>query len=120
MENKKTKRFNLLTGAKGEKTAKNYVKKSLKYKVLATNYKNALGEIDIIAYNKGEIIFIEVKTKTTLDFGRPSEAVTSKKQHKIRSVATLYLKEKELLTANVRFDVIEILPNEINHIPHAF
>jgi len=116
----KQKSLNLKTGKQGEVKAKKYIAKKLKYKILETNYQNALGEIDIIAKNKDVIIFVEVKSKTTLDFGAPSEEVTPKKQDKIRKVALLYLKEKSLTDVNFRFDVVEVLNDELNYISNAF
>lgn len=116
----KKKSLNIKTGARGEALAKKHISKKLKYKILETNYRNIIGEIDIIAKHKDIIIFVEVKSKTSLDFGLPSEEVTLKKQDKIRKVALLYLKEKSLVQVNFRFDVVEVLNDEINYIANAF
>lgn len=106
-------------GAKGEFDATAYLKKK-KYKILEKNYKNKLGEIDIIAKDKDYLVFVEVKTRSSQFFGRPSEAVTPTKQHKVRMAAQFYLKDKKLYDQPCRFDVIEVLDGEINHIENAF
>ncbi len=113
------KNFNLIEGTKGELLAINYLKK-IKYNIIETNYKNKLGEIDIIAKINNTIVFVEVKERETSLFGRPCEAVDYVKQNKIRNVATLYLIKNKLMDSLVRFDVIEVIDNKINHIINAF
>lgn len=105
----------------GELQAQKYLKK-IGLKILETNYTNKLGEIDIICFDKREkeYVFIEVKTRTTDLFGLPCEAVTPYKQNKIRQIASLYLLENKLTEEKVRFDVVEILDEKINHIKYAF
>lgn len=108
-------------GTKGETLAENYLKKN-GYQILKKNYKNMIGEIDIICFDKttNETVFVEVKARSSQKFGLPREAVTSFKQQKIYNVATIYLKQKRLLDDKFRFDVIEILGDEICHIKYAF
>lgn len=114
------KYFNKIIGNSGEITAKNYLEKN-KYHILQMNYQNRKGEIDIIAKQKDTYIFIEVKKRETLTFGRPSEAVDFYKQQKIRKTAELYLLQNNLYDdVSVRFDVIEIVGNELNHIENCF
>lgn len=114
------KRFNKVEGLQGEFNSCDYLKKK-KYKILEQNYKNRIGEIDIIAQYKGCIVFVEVKSRQTLKFGRPSEAVDKRKQQKIRRVANLYLIQNHLMDNSCRFDVIEVIAqSEINHIENAF
>ena len=113
------KEFNSIQGSIGEFNAIKYLENK-KYKILEKNYKNKLGEIDIIASFKNTIVFIEVKRRITLAFGRPSEAVGVYKQQKIRKIASLYLIKNKLTNSPCRFDVIEVLDNEINHIENAF
>lgn len=111
--------FNKITGDKGEIVAQKYLKKK-KYRILESNYHSHTGEIDIIAQFKEMIIFVEVKTRESNFFGLPCEAVDERKQAKIRLVATEYLKRNRLLDYPCRFDVIEVLGGEINHIEDAF
>lgn len=91
-----------------------------KYKIIETNYFFSGGEIDIIAKFKNTYIFIEVKARTTLKFGYPQEAVDRKKQANIKKGALYFLKQNRIFEYVARFDVIEILDDEINHIENAF
>lgn len=111
-------------GNSGEKICENFLI-NYKYKILAKNFRNRIGEIDIIALYNGDIIFIEVKARNTLKFGNPCESVTYKKQQKIKSVANYYIYINNLFNKNVRFDVLEVIFNKdksynINHIKDAF
>ena len=108
-------------GELGELVAKNYLI-SKDFLILDTNYKIKSGEVDIIAEYKEDLVFVEVKSRTTLKYGYPSEAVNYKKQKKILNVAKYYILVNNLAHKNVRFDVIEIYINDkkIKHIPNAF
>jgi putative endonuclease len=103
----------------GENVAVKFLKDK-KYQILAQNYKNKIGEIDIIAKEKDTIVFIEVKSRESTKFGMPREAVTGYKQNKIRTVALSYLQQKKMLNAQIRFDVIEYLDGKITHIENCF
>ncbi len=113
------KEFNTVQGFAGEISAIKYLENK-KYKIIHKNYKNHLGEIDIIAKHKAFIVFIEVKARQTLAFGRPSEAVNARKQNKIKNIASLFLIKNKLSESACRFDVVEIFDGEINHIENAF
>lgn len=78
------------------------------YKIIERNYRCRQGEIDIIAKDKNELVFIEVKTRSNLCFGRPREAVDNYKQNHIYKTAKYYLHNNKLENSYVRFDVIEI------------
>ena len=106
-------------GRVGEKRAVDFLKKK-GFKILTTNYKTPVGEIDIIAEEKGVIVFIEVKTRTNDNFGLPCEAVDKKKQEKYYKTATHYLQKVKKTDSECRFDVVEIENGEINHIFNAF
>ena len=110
-------------GKKGEIISANYLKKQ-KYKIIEMNYKNKIGEIDIIAKDKDYLVFIEIKTRYSKMFGDPLEAIDEEKQFKIRNVATMYLMKNKLLDkVPIRFDAISILGDEdqdIRHIKDAF
>ena len=108
-----------ILGTTGEEIATNYLKKS-GYKILARNYSNQIGEIDIIAKEKGTIVFVEIKARSSLAFGFPREAVGSVKQERIRKIATSYLKETKNIGLPCRFDVVEILGEKLTHIKNAF
>jgi len=79
------------------------------YHMLERNYRCPFGEIDLIAQQNRQIVFIEVKTRRSLKFGIPQAAVTSTKQKRISQVALNYLQIHDLLNAPCRFDVIAIL-----------
>jgi putative endonuclease len=78
------------------------------YKILEQNYRTKLGEIDIIAKDKGTIAFIEVKGRRSGNYGNPKWAVTPKKQRKISMVALYYLKATNQSGEKARFDVVTI------------
>ena len=113
------KSFNKINGDSGEKIALNFLKKN-KYKILETNFKTSIGEIDIIAKQKSVIVFVEVKYRSSNDFGLPREAVNRSKQNNIRIVATQYLKMTKQLSSPCRCDVIEIIDNDIIHLKNCF
>ncbi len=98
-------------GARGETVAWNFLKER-GYVILEKNYKCKLGEIDVIARRQGRLAFIEIKTRTTPQFGHPQEAVDLRKQEKILKVAQWYLKEKKSQNERVAFDVVAILWRE--------
>ena len=109
-------------GKKSEIIASQFLKEK-GYKILETNHKNKVGEIDIIAQDKDYLVFVEVKARLSRAFGDPLEAVDFRKQQKIRKTAELYLIMKRKTNTNCRFDVISILGNEnpeITHIENAF
>ena len=91
------------------------------YKILEVNYRNRMGEIDIIAKEQEYLCFIEVKFRTNHIFGSPLEAVNIKKQKQIRKVAKYYLMQhgKNEWTP-CRFDVIGYEGNEVIHLENAF
>lgn len=106
-------------GAQGEADARAFlIRKGAK--ILEANYRRPTGEIDIIARLGRTLLFVEVKRRSSLRYGRPAEAVDRQKQAHILRTAQLYLQEKRLADAPVRFDVIEVLPGEIRHIENAF
>ena len=123
MENPYTKDLskmrNKIEGDISETSAVNFLERK-GYKILQTNYKTKFGEIDIIAKDKDCFVFVEVKKRSTLAFGRPIEAVDFKKQQKIRKTAEFWLMLKHKSQSDCRFDVIEILADEINHEINAF
>jgi len=110
---------NLESGKLGEKAAVKYLKKK-GYKILDVNLKSKTGEIDIVAEDKGIIVFIEVKTRSSYEFGSPSEAVNGNRIRRYINSAKMYINNKRLAGRDIRFDVIEVLDDEINHLEDAF
>ena len=103
---------NYIVGKVGEKLASDYLKKK-GYKILELNYINNIGEIDIIAKHKSTYVFVEVKYRENDNFGLPREAVNLYKQRKRRAVSNGYIKRHNLYNKTCRFDVVEILGEEI-------
>ena len=109
-------------GKRSEIVASNYLKDK-GYKIISVNYKNKIGEIDIIARDGECLVFVEVKARASRQFGHPLEAVNFTKQRKIRAVASVYLMQIKRPNAYCRFDVVSILGienPEIEHIIAAF
>lgn len=111
-------------GTRAEVLARNYL--SLKgYKIIVCNYRSRLGEIDIIAKDRGTIVFVEVKARSSLRFGNPKWAVTYRKQKKLSILALEYLKSTGRSCTKARFDVVAIVNHpksvpEIELIKNAF
>ena len=111
-------RRNKKLGKEGEAKAVMYLKRC-GYKILERGYKNPFGEVDIIASKDDTVAFIEVKTRLSESFGAPSEAVDRRRMEKYKKGAEYYFYGREI-DVTVRFDIIEILRGEINHIENAF
>lgn len=109
---------NIITGRLGEETASKYLEEK-GYKIIERNWhysKNA--EIDIIAEDKGEIVFVEVKTRTTLNYGHPFEAVNTAKIQKIYKAILAYLNQTDKKYKSYRFDGIAIIGTKNPSIEH--
>lgn len=76
------------------------------YKVVLKNYESVFGEIDLIAKEGGDIVFVEVKTRSSSDMGHPAEAVTPHKRRQIVKCALHYLQRYRILESRCRFDVV--------------
>lgn len=109
-----TTKKNLSLGARGEKSSIKYLK-SLNYTILETNFCNdsgrRLGEIDIIAKDGEEIVFIEVKTRINNPRSNflPEENINRSKLYKMSKVASFYISKNNLFEANYRFDAISVV-----------
>jgi len=111
------------SGKLGEDAACAYLKKK-RYQILERNYRKCFGEIDIVAKKENRIAFVEVKARSTSDYGMPCEAVTYSKQQKIIKTSGAYVAEHNL-DAEFAFDIIEVRLEKgkvlsINHIEDAF
>lgn len=96
-------------GRAGEATAARLLR-DRGYKILARNYRCRHGEIDIVAFEDGEYVFVEVKTRLTDEKGSALDAVTPAKQRKLARVAEQYLAERGLDDRPCRFDVVAVTP----------
>lgn len=96
------------TGKRGEAIAERYLS-TLGYEILERNYRSRFGEIDLVASHHGVIVFVEVKTRSTIRQGLPCEAVNREKQRRIRRMARYYLMVQGQSEAECRMDIIEII-----------
>ncbi|OIQ59842.1 hypothetical protein MOTE_10980 [Moorella thermoacetica] len=78
------------------------------YRILERNYRCPLGEIDIIAAQDKEIVFIEVRTRSSRTFGTPQESVDGRKRMRLRRLAAYYLGSRGLAGWSCRFDVVAV------------
>lgn len=109
-------------GIEGEKLAVAYLK-AHGYEILETNYRFQKAEVDIIS-QKGDILaVVEVKARTSADFGNPEEFVSAKKIKLLVKAIDEYVNKNDL-NVDVRFDIIAIVfdkhTTSINHIEDAF
>jgi len=93
------------TGILGEKLAKEFLARR-GYRILETNYRCPHGEIDIIARDKDFLVFIEVRTKTSSEFGSPEESITAAKKERLRDTAYHYQQAHDDLPTSWRIDFV--------------
>lgn len=96
----------LALGKKGEDEAIALLK-GKGYKILERNFKCPFGEIDVIALDKGTLVFVEVKARRSSAFGLPQEAVDRRKQGQLSKVATYFINRKKIKMPS-RFDVVTL------------
>lgn len=98
-------------GRKGEKETARFLER-LDYSIVSRNYKCSYGEIDIIARDKEELVFVEVKTRCSKKYGEAREAVNQYKKKHIKKAAAYYIYKNRLESQLTRFDVIEVYVKE--------
>jgi len=111
-----------LLGKAGEDRAAQYLSKQ-GYKIIERNFRAPYGEIDLIALHRGELVFVEVKTRNSDAYGAPELAVTPRKQQRMIKAALGYIKYKKLHQMPCRFDVVAITrgaEKELELIQYAF
>ncbi len=117
-------------GERGEDAAARFLKKR-GYKIVARQRGAGHGDLDIVAVDPSDlrgrtVVFVEVKTRSSLEMGHPAEAVDAVKQRQLTRLALAFLKRHGLLEYPARFDIIAILwpadsrKPEIEHIKNAF
>ena len=123
MESKENKKS---VGNEGEDIAAQFLLQK-GFEIVERNYFHGHGEIDIIAIDPRDnyLVFVEVKTRYSLEYGDPAYAINKKKMSQIKKVAELYLADKNIQQCDCRFDVITVLltdPNnpQIEHYENAF
>jgi putative endonuclease len=110
-------------GSRGEEAAERWLRRR-GLEIVARGFRARCGEIDLIARDGSDVVFVEVKTRTNDAFGRPSEAVNAQKRRRIARVASAFLVRSGWTERACRFDVVEVLPVgagwRVTHIPDAF
>jgi len=106
-------------GTAAENEAADFLRKK-GFTVLARNYLAKGGEIDIVAREKKTLVFVEVKSRKSQSFGGAIAAVTLAKQKRVEGAAVQFIQEKRPSFDSIRFDVICIGPDGIQHISNAF
>ena len=94
-------------GILGEKIAKYFLEKK-GYRIIETNYRSPEGEIDIVAKYGDSLVFVEVRTKTSLEFGSPEESITLAKMGRLKATAAYYQQTHSNLPLQWRIDVVAI------------
>lgn len=111
-------------GGYGERVAARYLE-AAGLRVLECNWRCPEGEIDIVAEERGAVVFCEVKTRRGLDFGTPAEAVTPVKAARLRRLAARWLSQTDQHYPELRFDVVSVVPQRtgaaaVEHLRGAF
>ncbi|MCU0453044.1 MAG: YraN family protein [Bacteroidetes bacterium] len=110
-------------GPQGEDLAVAYLLEH-HYRILQRNYRYGHLEIDIVAMEGPELVFVEVKARSNFQYGEPEYFVTDSKQEKLRRAAQAYVEERVLGLVTCRFDVIAIAERagrtEVRHLKDAF
>lgn len=113
-----------ITGEMGETIAINFLKKK-GYKIRQRNFRCREGEIDIIAEYKKNLVFVEVRSKSSSDFGTPEESITFAKKEKVINTALTYLSSQQKAADSWQIDFIGIeftqdgKVRRINHLENA-
>lgn len=114
----------LRRGRLGERAAKRHLR-GLGLKFLTANFRSQRGEIDLIFRDRDELVFVEVKTRSSEDWTRPAAAVDARKRQLLTKTALDYLKLLHHPQVKIRFDIVEVLladgaVREVRHLPNAF
>ncbi len=109
-----------LLGHEGERQAAFYLE-SIGYKILHCNWKAAKTrhELDIVALGDQRLVIVEVKTRSSRKYGEPIDAVDLRKQRYLTSAANSYVRQYNI-DVPLRFDIVAIVGDQIEHIKNAF
>ncbi len=112
-------------GKSAEREATLYLRRR-GYKIIAQNLRLKAGEIDLVALKGDLVVFVEVKARSSEEFGTPVEGLLPRQQQRIRRAAEIFLAKRGWSERDRRFDLIAVDLNEkgqvkrIEHIPDAF
>ena len=118
MRHSPQKFYKKILGAAGETRAAKFLKKQ-GCRILERNYRTPFGEVDIVARDGADIVFAEVKTRTTDAFDVPAAAVDARKQRRYIDAARYFLSALGE-ECNLRFDVLEVTPDGVEWLKNAF
>ncbi|MDD5543519.1 MAG: YraN family protein [Acidobacteriia bacterium] len=97
----------LALGREGERQAYRFLRRQ-GYQVVARNFRSPRGEVDLIAWDRDILCFVEVKTRIDVKHGRPEEAVTPFKQRQILNASLDYLRQAGLHRVNTRYEIAAV------------
>ena len=110
-------------GARGERLAANHLR-GRGMRILARNIQCGKGELDIVALDGNVLVFVEVRARTSEDFGSPEESVGYDKRKTVRRSARWFVKTRRLRDMETRFDVVAVVgkqgKEEIRYHKNAF
>ena len=114
----------LKMGRLGERIACRFLMRQ-KYDILARRFRGRRGELDIVMLDRGTLSFVEVKTRSSRDFGEPFEFVDWEKQQKLRMTAEDFISRYDLGHYGYRFDIVSVVApgtifEEITHYREVF
>ncbi len=95
------------SGSIGERIAADFLRKK-GYRIRETNFRCRVGEIDIVAEKDGYLVFIEVRTKTSLGFGMPEESITAAKRERLVNAGLTYIAHHDNLPEVWRIDFVGV------------
>jgi len=106
-----------VNGKRGEDLAHRLLRRR-GFTVVARNYRppSGGGEIDLIAYDRDKLVFVEVKTRSSMDFGPPQEAVDQQKRTFIERAARDYARRSDVDWNDVRFDIVNVVLGDSPHV----
>jgi len=94
-------------GAIGEEAAVRALRRR-GYRIRDRNVRCPMGELDLVAEDRGTLVFLEVKTRSTSDYGGPFEAISLFKQQRLQRLAVYYLSTRRLMDRPCRFDAVSV------------
>jgi len=109
----------LLKGRKGERIAAIFLLRQ-GFDILARRYRGRSGELDIIAFEGDMLVFVEVKTRSSRDFGEPWEFVDWRKQQVLRRTAEEFIADYDMGKYACRFDIVSVLGKKVELFRNAF
>lgn len=109
----------LLEGRRGERVACRFLLRQ-GFDILVRRHRCRSGELDIVALEQETLVFVEVKTRSSTDFGEPWEFVDWQKQQKLRRSAEEFIADHDLGAYAYRFDIVSVFGQEATLLRNAF